>query len=217
MEPRQERVIDIVGNGEAHEIATYTTEISCKNCEYSGKAEIPKGTLVEQGSCPNCGCKTVSKPGLTPAYGVSRATESLRDMLTQQYRNSGERVRISSDERGNIRFVPNDGWHRNHGVAPAQPPMTTAVTTDERGNIRRAEPGEKSVGLASVERRERMMELASHNMLSMNTIRAALGIPPMIQAAPPEERAAAPVSGRHQQELQEMQEDINSPPPRPAF
>ena len=52
-------------------IATYTITVECDNCDYEGEAEIPKGTKVADGDCPNCGCQTVVKaswPGPDPAF-----------------------------------------------------------------------------------------------------------------------------------------------------
>lgn len=44
---------------------TYQIETMCDNCDYSGKAFLPKGKKVNdqlsKTDCPNCGCTTLSK------------------------------------------------------------------------------------------------------------------------------------------------------------
>ena len=34
---------------------TYKAKIYCKNCDFSGEIEIPKGQTIDQTECTNCG------------------------------------------------------------------------------------------------------------------------------------------------------------------
>jgi hypothetical protein len=38
----------------------YTLNVVCSNCEYSGTCEIPRGVLVGNAECSNCGCSTLA-------------------------------------------------------------------------------------------------------------------------------------------------------------
>lgn len=65
---REHRPIDlgehtgqVVTEAEKPMVATYKISIYCENCEYHGEADIPKGTKVADGECPQCGCGTVVK------------------------------------------------------------------------------------------------------------------------------------------------------------
>ena len=40
---------------------TYQEAVICSNCDFKGKATIPKGKLVKEADCPNCGNKTLRK------------------------------------------------------------------------------------------------------------------------------------------------------------
>lgn len=52
---------------------TYTVDVSCSNCGYHGKQDVPKGQPAPgrgrsrfSGTCPNCGNSTL---GAGPSYG----------------------------------------------------------------------------------------------------------------------------------------------------
>lgn len=38
---------------------TYEIAVVCENCDFKGKANIPKGKLVKEAACPKCGNKTL--------------------------------------------------------------------------------------------------------------------------------------------------------------
>ena len=38
----------------AIEIETYSAEVKCTNCGWSGTLEIPKGTAIDEMECPEC-------------------------------------------------------------------------------------------------------------------------------------------------------------------
>jgi hypothetical protein len=38
---------------------TYQIAVVCENCDFKGKASIPKGKLVKDAVCPKCGNKTL--------------------------------------------------------------------------------------------------------------------------------------------------------------
>ncbi len=38
---------------------TYTMDIVCSNCKYMGTVRIPKGTMIDNHPCPNCGNSTL--------------------------------------------------------------------------------------------------------------------------------------------------------------
>jgi Zn finger protein HypA/HybF involved in hydrogenase expression len=38
---------------------TYDIKFFCRNCEETGNLEIPRGTKLEDMSCPHCRCKTL--------------------------------------------------------------------------------------------------------------------------------------------------------------
>lgn len=38
---------------------TYQITVVCQNCDFKGKTNIPKGTLVKDARCPKCGNKTL--------------------------------------------------------------------------------------------------------------------------------------------------------------
>lgn len=40
---------------------TYIGQACCANCDYAGAVNIPKGVLIGDGTCPNCGCKKLTK------------------------------------------------------------------------------------------------------------------------------------------------------------
>lgn len=52
-------------------VENYTAQVHCENCEYQGEAQIPKGTLVGNGTCPNCGCNSIRKFIQPMAPGVA--------------------------------------------------------------------------------------------------------------------------------------------------
>lgn len=40
---------------------TYSVDVKCGNCEFSGRVNIPKNTPVSEHPCPECGLKNLSK------------------------------------------------------------------------------------------------------------------------------------------------------------
>ena len=40
---------------------TYNQEVYCTNCDFGGPIDIPKGQVVENTACPNCGNMTLKK------------------------------------------------------------------------------------------------------------------------------------------------------------
>lgn len=40
---------------------SYKLNVFCKNCDFEGDVEIPKGTTYEKRACPDCGNMTLEK------------------------------------------------------------------------------------------------------------------------------------------------------------
>lgn len=40
---------------------TYMVWVRCGNCAYIGSLKIAKGKLINEITCPKCGCKTIKK------------------------------------------------------------------------------------------------------------------------------------------------------------
>lgn len=168
-EPRQERVIDIVGLEQpVGPAATYSIEVACNNCNFRGKVQIPKGTPVAGSLCPNCGCQTVVKslPTTPPGTNLPTIREALAEhirrgpgprpdiryfqhtlLATGQPNRNGDVLADGSFAHGHII----GSWDRNYGVAPAGPPRTVGVTTDMDGSVRPIVEGEQAIGTIDLE------------------------------------------------------------------
>jgi len=54
----------------------YTVPVKCNNCNWSGPAELPRGTLATPNmECPNCGCKTANTAFIPPKVTRTRGGE----------------------------------------------------------------------------------------------------------------------------------------------
>ena len=45
----------------AIEIETYSVEVECTNCGWSGLIDIPKGTAIDEMECPECKVVALAK------------------------------------------------------------------------------------------------------------------------------------------------------------
>jgi len=55
MTTERNRIIDL-DDGDTPPAETYTVYCFCHNCDFAEEADIPKGVLINQASCPKCGC-----------------------------------------------------------------------------------------------------------------------------------------------------------------